>query len=469
MDRKGARDLMEVGMVHGPDLLHVDLPDGTEKISPGLSLPLPAADDISEEVSKALNHPLDGDPLVRRVRSGTKVTIAFDDPTVPCYAPVWAHALPTIVSQLESAGVKARDMDLVCANSLHRKFTHEELARTIGEDFVGRHGSRMRCHDAEDPDEMVSLGLSSSGYDVTLGRCVVESDLVVYLNCSTMRGFSGGWKSICVGLSDHRSIRHHHTPDIMSMSLDRNQMHEMLDEMGQVVDASLGSDRIFKLETILANPMQVHKIVGGSVWATRKAVTDVLRSNMPARRDLLRERADVLVYGVPDWSPYAAFSHTNPILDIVSTGLGYLGGVIEGAGKPGCSVVLATPCPDRWQMDHHPSYKDAWDEVLPHTRDPEVIRHEYEPTLSRRPAHIEAYRFGNAFHPVHATMALYPLKRLRHAGEVIVAAPRDAKVPSRLGFASEPTVERGVARAISHQGPGARVAFIDNPMAFNRS
>ena len=54
----------------------------------------------------------------------------------------------------------------------------------------------------------------------------------MYLNASTTRGFSGGWKSICVGLSSYRSIRHHHSPDTMSMSLERNLMHEALDRMG---------------------------------------------------------------------------------------------------------------------------------------------------------------------------------------------------------------------------------------------
>src|ERR671934_250998 len=75
----------------------------------------------------------------------------------------------------------------------------------------------------------------------------VDDDLTVYVNCSTVRGFSGGWKSICVGLSTYRSITHHHNPDDMSMSTERNRMHEMLDEMGALVTQRLGSDRIFKI------------------------------------------------------------------------------------------------------------------------------------------------------------------------------------------------------------------------------
>jgi hypothetical protein len=181
---------------------------------------------------------------------------------------------------------------------------------------------------------MVTLGKTPSGLDVELSRAVTDSDLTIYLNCSTMRGFSGGWKSVCVGLSGYRSIHHHHTPDIMSMSLDRNRMHEMLNEMGDVVDDALGADRIFKLETVLSSPVSIHTLFGGSVTATRTAVVDTLKKHQPARRELIEEPADIVVYGVPDWSPYSAFSHTNPILDIISTGLGYLGGMIRLHGDP---------------------------------------------------------------------------------------------------------------------------------------
>ena len=459
---------MKHQIVSGSDFVSVDLPDDAQVISPGFSLALAGTDDLAACVERALDSPLDRPPLASLARPGMRVTVAFDDPTVPCYAPVWATALPLIVARLEGAGVRRSDISFVCANSLHRQFTHDELSRTIGAEMVSEHGDRMSCHDAENSDAMVHLGTTESGFDVELGRSVVDSDLTIYLNCSTMRGFSGGWKSVCVGLSGYRSIHHHHTPDIMSMSLDRNRMHEILNEMGGVVDSVLGPERVFKVETVLANPLEVHEMYGGSVLATRSAVTDKLRQHQPPRRELVDEPVDIVVYGVPDWSPYAAYSHTNPILDIISTGLGYLGGMIEAVGKPGCTVVLATPCPPRWNMTHHPAYKEVWETVLTETLDPEVARHHYEPTLARRADYIEKYRFANAFHPVHATMALYPLKRMRHAGRVIVAGAVDPSVPEHLGFASVPTVEEGISTARAERGPDATVAVIDYPLAFNR-
>ncbi len=397
------------------------------------------------------------------------MTVAFDDPTVPCYAPAWPAAMKAILSAFAAAGLDDDAITLVCANALHRKFTHRELAGILGDDVVGRFSNRLTCHDAEDRDGNVELGRTPSGHLVEVSRLVADSDVTVYLNCSTSRGFSGGWKSVCVGLSTYRSIRQHHDPDTMSMSLHRNRMHEILDEMGDVVDATLGDRRIFKVETVLSNPLQVHRAFGGSVGATRRAVLGLLRANQPARRTETDEPLDVVVYGVPDWSPYAAYSFTNPILTLISTGLGYLGGMIEAAGRKGCTVVLATPAPNRWDHEHHPSYRDVWERVLPETLDPYEARRRFEPALADDAGYIERYRRGNAFHPTHAVMALYPLKRLRHAGRVIVAGAEDPSIPRHLGFDVAPTVEDALASAREEHGAAMRAGVVPYPPAISRA
>lgn len=460
---------MRRSIVFGDRMLDVELPDRVQVVSSGVSLSLEPSSDLQATVVAAVDRPLDGAPLTERARSVKSVTIAFDDATVPCFAPVWSTALPVIVGRLESAGVPSERIRFVCANSLHRQLTHSELAALLGDDMVRSHGERLGCHDAEDPTALEYLGKTASGYDVELNRCVTESDLTIYLNCSTTRGFSGGWKSVCVGLSSYRSIHHHHTPDVMSMSLDRNRMHEILDEMGALVDDKLGADRVFKLETVLANPLQVHDIYGGSVTTTRRKVVETLAAHQPARRDLLEEPADVVVYGVPDWSPYAAFSHGNPILDIISTGLGYLGGVIQGLGKKGCTAILATPAPWRWDDARHPSYREVWERVLPETRDPDEARSRFEPGYSQRADYLDAYRNKFGFHPVHGIMALYPLKRLRHARDVIVAGALDPAIPRHCGCLTAGTVEEAIGIAEDIHGSDCSIAFVDYPLAFNRS
>jgi hypothetical protein len=457
-------------LVFGEGFVEAELPDDTHVVSPGLSLPLEPVPDLGHAVREALEHPLDSAPLVEVARGAKRVTIAFDDPTVPCYAPVWPTAIPVVLETLERAGVSHDGVTLLCANALHRKFTTDELANLIGDGLAREFASdgRLLCHDAEDPDGLEHLGDTEHGHHVDISRHVTGSELTIYLNCSTTRGFSGGWKSVCVGLSSYRSIRSHHDPDTMSMSLDRNRMHEILDAMGGVVVDKLGPGRVFKIETLLANPLQVHRIVAGDVDACRRIVLDVTRAHQPPRRELLEERTDVVLYGVPDWSPYAAFSHTNPILTLVSTGLGYLGGMIEAIGKPGCTVILATPCPDRWDDRHHPSYHEVWERVIPVTRDPYEARELFEPELARREDYIEKYRTGFGFHPTHPVMAIYPLKRLRHAGRVIVAGAESPGLVRHVGFEPAGSVETALEMARDVHGAEPSVALVPYPPAVNR-
>lgn len=459
---------MRTELAFGAEPISVELPDTTVTPDTGISVPLPVTNDLGAEVRRAVQEPMDSPPLRELVRSGSRVTIAFDDPTVGQYGPVWSTAIPIVLSDLESAGVSRDHVRLICANALHRKFTHDELAKLLGDDLVSEFGDRLYCHDAEDTDNLSYLGQTQNGYHVELNKAVTDDDLTVYVNCSTVRGFSGGWKSICVGLSTFRSIAHHHNPDDMSMSFERNRMHEVLNEMGAMVTDRLGPHRIFKLETIQANPLAVSTVLGGSVDATRAKAVEINRAHQSNRRDLVQEKVDVVVYGIPDWSPYGAYSSMNPILTLISTGLGYMGGVIEAFGKPGCTVILATPCRNEWNRKHHASYPEVWERVLPATKDPYDARRLFEEDFATRPEYIDAYRNRNAFHGVHGIMAIFPLKRLKHAGRVFVAGATDPSVVRHVGFEPFQTVEDAVAEAKQIHGSDATFAAVRYPPATSR-
>ncbi len=438
---------MDESLPYGDTTLSVGLPDRTRVVvGGGTGGRLPAVADQAAAVGAALAEPL-GLPRIRElVRPGAQVLIAFDDPTAPSFGPIRRLAIEAILKELADAGVPEENVNLVCANALHRKWRPQELAAILGQDLVQRFGARLSCHDAEDPDSLTYLGMTPGGYDVELHRLVAEADLTVYVNAACHLGFNGGWKSLCVGLSTWRSIRWTHTPDGMSMSVLDNRMHRVLDEMGRHVESRLGRRRIFKVETILANPAAVAHVWAGSVAQTRAAALEVLTSVNPPRRTAA-EPADVVIYGVPNWSPYATFARMTPLLTLVSTALGYMGGYIEALGKPGCSVVLATPCPEQWDEEHHPAHPEVWERVLTQTVDPYEISARFTDEFATRADYIERYQQGYAYHPVHAILATHPLKRLRHAGRVFVAGALDPAVPRHVGFIPTRTVEEAVAEA----------------------
>lgn len=455
---------MNVDVPYGEDTITATLPERTRLLSNTESRSLPPVDNLGATIRTALAQPLGLRPIRELVKPSAAVTIAFDDATVASYGPVRGVAINAVLDELDAAGVSRSRVTLLCANALHRKLRSSELGRIIGDDLVREFGERLLCHDAEDPDVMVDLGQTPEhGYPVVVHRLVTESDLTVYVNARYMRGFNGGWKSVCVGLSTYESIRVTHTPDGMSMSVHGNRMHEVLDEMGRHLESRLGR-RVFKIDTLLADPHRVAKIVAGGVDETRRAMLATLSDLYPARRGLAQERFAVLVYGVPDGSPYAIFSHMNPILTLISSGLGYLGGLIEAVGNPGGTVIMATPVPERWDRTAHPSYPDVWEHVLPQTRDPNEIMVRFADDYARRPEYVDAYRHGFGFHGVHGILAVYPLTRLSRVGRVIVAGAQDPSVPRHVGFETAQSVEEAIARAERHHGADCAIAYIKQPV-----
>ena len=455
---------MNVELPYGDATLTATLPERARTLSNTEAVtPTPLAD-LDAAVAQALATPLGSPPVRALVKPGASVTIAFDDATVPSYGPIRSVAITALLRELEAAGVSRRRVTLICANALHRKLRPAELARIIGADLVAEFGERLLCHDAENSDVLVNLGPTPEhGYPVITHRLVAESDLTIYVNAGYMRGFNGGWKSVCVGLSTYDSIRVTHTPDGMSMSVHGNRMHAVLDEMGRHLERRLGR-RVFKVDTMLADPHHAAKVVAGSVDDTRQAILSAMAARFPPRREAAGPaRFDVFVYGVADASPYAVFSHMNPILTLISSGLGYLGGLVEAVGTPGCTIIMATPVPERWDEVAHPSYREVWERVLPITRDPYEIMRRFADAYARRHDYIEAYQTRFGFHPVHGILATYPLKRLTHVGRVIVVGALDPAIPRHLGFEVAASVEEAVALAESIHGRDCTIAHVRQP------
>ena len=155
----------------------------------------------------------------------------------------------------------------------------------------------------------------------------------------------------------------------------------------------------------------------------------------------------------------------NPLLTLVSTGLGYFGGVIEAMGKPGCTVILVSPCPDRWNHTHHPTHEEIWQKILPNCRDPYEIVDLFEEDFAHRPDYLYRYRFCYGFHPMHGLMTTYPLKRLRHASRVIVAsAENPSAIQQVLGFETAGSVEEAIETARGYHGQDASIVFVQYPI-----
>ena len=136
--------------------------------------PLAAIDDIDGAIRHALLHPIDQDPLPALLFPGMKLTIAFDDISLPLpkmrRPDVRQRVIEAVLDLAAEAGVD--DVHLIAALALHRRMTEAELRHAIGDRVYDAFEPRglLYQHDAEDPDNLVYLGTTEHGEEVEINK-----------------------------------------------------------------------------------------------------------------------------------------------------------------------------------------------------------------------------------------------------------------------------------------------------------
>src|SRR5918999_102295 len=108
-------------------------PLGSRVVYPPDSLPpLP---DVTGATRESLQDPLDSEPLPELLRPGMRLTVAFDDislPLPPMKTPdIRGRVIEHVLELAARRGVD--DVRLIVANSLHRRMTRSEIKRAVGE------------------------------------------------------------------------------------------------------------------------------------------------------------------------------------------------------------------------------------------------------------------------------------------------------------------------------------------------
>ena len=232
------------------------LPEGSRVLYP--PEPLDALDDPVSAIRRALREPLgDCRPLAELLQPGMRLTICFDDislPLPPIRAPdVRQLVIEEVLEMAAAAGVD--DVVLIAALALHRRMTEPELRHALGDrvyEAFAPHGL-LTQHDAEDPDNLVDLGVTEHGEEVEINKRAATSDLLVYVNINLV-AMDGGHKSVATGLASYRSLRHHHNPQTMRhsrsfMDQPASELHSSNWRMGRLIAAS--GVKVFQIETTL--------------------------------------------------------------------------------------------------------------------------------------------------------------------------------------------------------------------------
>ena len=208
-------------------------------------------------IKRALAKPLEDDPLKSLLRRGMKLTIAFDDlslPLPPMAAPdVRQLVMEEVIDMAAEAGVE--DIHLIAALGLHRRMTEDEMRHIVG-DRIFTHllsGPPVPAR-RRGPGEQRLHRQDRGGRGGHAHRRAAESDLVVYVNL-TLVPMDGGHKSMATGLASYRGIRAHHNVKTLLgsrsyMNPPDSALHHSCIRQGQLIEDTV---RVFHIETTVNN------------------------------------------------------------------------------------------------------------------------------------------------------------------------------------------------------------------------
>ncbi len=473
------------------------LPKGTRVVYP--KKPIKAIKNPKNAINYALEHPLNSKPLSKLLKPGMKVTIAFDDLSLPLpkmkKPDLRQTAIELILKKLEDADIS--NVHLIAALGLHRKMTKEEFEDMLGKDIVKKfYPDRLYNHDAEDKENIVSLGRTKQGHVVNVNKRVAHSDLLIYVNINFVP-MDGGHKSIATGLCDYQTIRHTHNVKALMNSEsyfypENSMLHHILDIQGKLAESRL---KTFKLEMTINNDLfpshlkflqKRHYEMNAldrfmmniaasttnmlSANAQRK-ISSSIRSNYglmgayagdveevhkKSLQDNFRQyevevegQCDILIGGIPDMSPYNVNSILNPVL-FVCLVHGYFFNLYKNKPvvKKNGVLIAIHPLEGEFSKLHHPSYIDFYEQVLTKTLDTKEIEEKYEKKFAENQKYINFYRNSYAYHGVHPFYMWYwGCYGLSHIGKTIIVGARNKKVLDILGFEAAKNLKEAIEKA----------------------
>jgi len=266
---------MKYKVPYSRSTIEFDLPPGMRG-TVVVSKPAEPLSDVEGAISDALTHPIGSPPLAELARSGDKVCIVFTDVT---RASPDHLLVPALLAELAAAGVRDKDVTLLCGIGMHRPSTHEERVAKLGQAVVDRY--RVIDNEPQNPEALVDLGVTPGGVPVSAHRAAVEAELLIatgLVEPHQYAGYSGGRKTVAVGAAGEQLIAHTHGPAFIDHPgtrlgrIEGNPFHEAITE------AARRAGLRFILNVVLDDEKRVVRVKAGEPLETHRQLVTFARS-----------------------------------------------------------------------------------------------------------------------------------------------------------------------------------------------
>ena len=204
---------------------------------------MPIINDISDEVNKALNNPINSLSIDKISSKGQSVCILVCDITRPVPNKLF---LKQIILKFINAGISTDNILIIIATGLHRPASKDEITEIIGSSWVLKN-IKIVNHFARDDSMHKYIGTTKQGNIVKLDKRFVDADIKIatgLVEPHFMAGYSGGRKVIAPGIAHadtittFHSARYMENPNAISCNLINNPLHqdqlEIVNMIGQI-------------------------------------------------------------------------------------------------------------------------------------------------------------------------------------------------------------------------------------------
>jgi len=214
--------------------------------------------EVKRAVEESLARPIGTPKLRDLVKPGKTVAIVVTDITRKLPEEI---IVPLLVKELEAGGIKKQDMTAVVATGTHRPDTPEEIREKFGEVVNEIH---FINHNPWDQEGLVHLGTSRGGIPLVFNRIVAQADYRIstgVIETHLFAGYSGGVKSIAVGVAGEETIGATHNYKVMQNTrlgvIEGNEFRSFLTEATQAMGLH------FVVNVVQTGKKEVVKVVAG--------------------------------------------------------------------------------------------------------------------------------------------------------------------------------------------------------------
>jgi len=245
---------------------------------------------VERAVGEALQHPIGASRLQDLVRPGQKVAVVVTDITRKLPEEI---ILPHLLKELEAGGIKKKDITAVVATGTHRPNTPQELREKFGSvvDEIA-----FINHDAYNSEGLIYLGISKGGIPLVFNRTVAQADIRIstgVIETHLLAGYSGGVKSIAVGVAGEETIGATHNYGVLQRTrlgiIEGNEFRKFLTEATQALGLH------FILNVVQTGKKEVVTVVAGDP-------VEAFHEGVKVARDLyeveIDHPAEIVVSGV---------------------------------------------------------------------------------------------------------------------------------------------------------------------------